>query len=286
MPTSTAARPIQTLREQITNLEAAITVCLADPGPKAVHKLRTTTRRIEAQLTLLDLLPGLPPHQKPEKKARRLLKKLRRAAGNVRDLDVQIALIEEKSSASTKQASDHLSKTLADQHAQAEANLIHILNEHQARLTRTVESLLEALEPAKSQTLTATQLTALDQNWFTQALPTQTNPDDPDQLHAIRKLAKLARYIAETAPKSARTPRKLAAAFESLQQAGGEWHDWLILSAIAHNELGDSPLTRTFRRYCKTALAAYHAHLQAPILSPSRTGSRPQRPIASVHPPA
>jgi CHAD domain-containing protein len=262
MPNPTSARPIQTLRELITNLEASITVCLAKPGTKAVHKLRTTTRRIEAQLTLLDLLPDLAPHQKPEKKARRLLKKLRRAAGNVRDLDVQIDLIAAKTTVSTKKASEQLTKTLSAQRTKAEVDLSTILNEHQAKLTRTLEALLEALEPANSRTLTATQLTTLARNWFTQALPAKINPDDPDQLHTIRKHAKLTRYIAETAPKSAPTPRKLAAAFESLQQAGGEWHDWLILSSLADNELGDAPLTQVFRRQCKTALATYRSQLQ------------------------
>jgi CHAD domain-containing protein len=263
MTTSTSARPIQTLREQITNLEAAITICLADPSPKPVHKLRTSTRRVEAQLALLSLLPGLPPHRKPEKEARRLLKKLRRAAGNIRDVDVQLGLIEEKTSTSTKEASDRLSTTLRNQRTQSEADLLYILNKHQAKLTRSLESLLEALDPAKCQTLPATQLSVLAQDWFTQNVPSETMPDDPDQLHAIRKTAKLARYIAETAPKSARAPRKLAATFESLQQAGGEWHDWLILSAIAHDKLGDSPLTQVFRGHCETALLNYRDHIQS-----------------------
>jgi CHAD domain-containing protein len=263
MTTSIAARPIQTLREQITNLEAAITVCLADPGPKAVHKLRTSTRRVEAQLTLLSLLPSLPPYQKPEKVSRRLLKKLRRAAGNIRDLDVQIDLIEEKATASTKEASTQLSEALKHQRTQAEADLLRILNKHQAKLTRSLESLLEALDPAKSQTLPATKLGTLAQGWFTRNIPSEALPDDPDQLHSIRKTAKLARYIAETAPKSARSPRKLATAFESLQQSGGEWHDWLILSAIADDKLGESPLTLAFRRRCKAALTNYRNHIQS-----------------------
>ncbi len=263
MTPSTAARPIQTLREQITNLEAAIAVCLADPGPKSVHKLRTSTRRVEAQLTLLALLPNLPPYQKPEKQARRLLKKLRRAAGNIRDLDVQIDLIEQKSSASTKESSDRLSEALKNQRAQAEADLLHILNKHQAKLTKSLESLAATLDPAKSQTVTSTRLTALTQDWFTQNIPSKAIPNDPDQLHAIRKTAKLARYIAETAPKSARNPRKLAAAFESLQQSGGEWHDWLILSGIAQDKLGDSPLTQAFRSNCETALTNYRSHIQS-----------------------
>ena len=281
MPTPTSIRPIETLREQITKLEATITVCLADPGTKAVHKLRTTTRRVEAMLVLLDLLPDLPPHRNPEKKARRSLRKLRQAAGNARDLDVQISLIKEKSSAPTKNASDHLSSILAEQRAQAEADLAHVLNKHQARLTRALEALLEALEPAKARVLTATQLAALAQGWFTNALPRRIDPDDADQLHTIRKHAKLTRYIAETAPKTARTPRKLAAAFESLQEAGGEWHDWLILSDIADNEFGDAPLTRAFRRQCKTALTRYRTHLRViPRLNPASPST------VSVHPSA
>jgi CHAD domain-containing protein len=262
MTTSTAVRPIQTLREQITNLEAAITVCLAAPAPKQVHKLRTSTRRVEAQLTLLSLLPNLPPHQKPEKQARRRLKKLRRAAGAIRDLDVQIDLIEEKTSASTKEFSDHLIEVLKQQRAQSEADLLRILKKHQSKLTKSLESLFETLEPAKSHIVPATRLTALVQDWFTQNIPSQALPEDPDQLHAIRKTAKMARYIAETAPKSARTTRKLAASFESLQQSGGEWHDWLILSAIAHDKLGDSALTNAFRVHCQTAFTNYRNHLQ------------------------
>ena len=263
MSASTSTRPIQTLRNQITNLEAAITVCLAEPSPKSIHKLRISTRRVEAQLTLLSLLPGLPPHRKPEKEARRLLKKLRRAAGTLRDLDVQINLIAEKTSASTKQASDKLRETLKQQRAHAETDLLQTLNKRQAKLTRSLESLLEALDPAKSQALPATQLTTLVQDWFLHNAPAEAMPDDPDQLHALRKTAKLARYIAETAPKSARTPRKLAATFESLQQSGGEWHDWLILSAIAGDKLGESPLTLSFRRHCQTALAHYRSHIQS-----------------------
>jgi CHAD domain-containing protein len=282
MATSTIAHPIQTLREQATALEAAVTLCLAGPKPKPVHLLRTTTRRIEAQLTLLSLLPGLPPHPKPAKKARRLLKELRRAAGHVRDLDVQSDLIEEKTSASTRKESRQLRKTLKHQRTQAEANLIETLDKHQSKLTLAIESLLKALKPVESLTLTSTRLTALTQDWFAQSLPTHSGPDDPndpDALHTIRKLAKLARYIVETAPKSARNPRKLAAAFESLQQSGGHWHDWLVLTDLAHNHLGSSSaLTQTFRRHCQTALKTYQAHLSTPGLPP-----HPNHP--PLHPP-
>src|ERR1700750_895759 len=83
-PSSASAHPIRTLREQITTLEGAIVLCLAQSKAKAVHQLRTTTRRIEGQFAMLELIPGVPKHDKPARKARRILKRLRRAAGGGR----------------------------------------------------------------------------------------------------------------------------------------------------------------------------------------------------------
>ncbi len=87
-------RPVPVLQDQLTALEAAATVCLADPDVKAVHKLRTQTRRVEAMLLLLALIPGLPEHAKPAAALSRALKRLRRAAGEVRDLDVHRKMLE------------------------------------------------------------------------------------------------------------------------------------------------------------------------------------------------
>lgn len=270
MTTSTTAHPIRTLREHVTALEAAITLCLADPTPKPVHRLRTSTRRIEAQLMLFELLPALPPHDKAARKARRLLKKLRRAAGQVRDLDVQNDLIStetpDDAPKSIHKSSLQLREALDKQRAAAAQRLIQILQKYQAKLALTLESLLTTLAPAEPFTLAPTQLSTLIHSWFTHNAPPEptSDPDDPDHLHSIRKTAKLARYLAENAPKSARTPRKLARTFESIQQAGGDWHDWLILSTIARNELGkSSPLTESFTNKCHSALATYRTKLEA-----------------------
>src|SRR5215468_252577 len=93
MPTT--AHPIDTLRQYITELEAAILLCLDDPAKKPVHRLRTMTRRIEAQIALFEMLHVPKVYSKEARDARRLLKKIRRAAGEVRDLDVQRDNIEE-----------------------------------------------------------------------------------------------------------------------------------------------------------------------------------------------
>lgn len=278
-----AVHPVRTLRELATSLEAAITLTLADPKPKSVHLLRTTSRRIEAQLELLSLLPDLPKpkRRKQEKNARRLLRKLRRAAGRVRDLDVQQDLTQSRS-----RDADQLCNTFKHQRGEEAEHLLDAIRKHQPKLARALEGLLKTLAPAEAMTLPIPRLCELTMHWYVHNVPATAN--DTDQLHAIRKSAKLARYIAESAtspnrPKAALAARRLAHTFESLQHCGGEWHDWLTLSEIAHRELGPSSrLTQSFARHCDASLAAYRRHLK----SLPKELSTPQAAKASPRPAA
>ena len=269
---STSAHPIRTLREHVTALEAAITLCLADPRPRAVHRLRTTTRRIEGQLAMLSLLPDIPAHDKLARKTRRTLKEIRRAAGKVRDLDVQLDLIQsitpDRASAAFELDAAELRSHLEGQREKALAKLTKRIHSCQTEVTLQLESLLDALESAEALALSPTQLTALARDWFTNNAPPEPdgNPDDPDHLHTLRKNAKVARYIAENAPKAAKTPRLLAQAFESVQEAGGHWHDWLVLSDIARESLrASSPLTKILTHRCRLALTVYQRHLREAV---------------------
>lgn len=240
-----SANPLQTLREATTNLEAAVLLCLAKPRKTAVHQLRTTSLRIEAQLELFSLLADLPPHEEQQREALRLLRKLRRAAGQVRDIDVQRDLIgkEEtsKDRALRKQARE-LRRELKGKRKKGADHLQRLLHKQQTQLPLVFEELLETLEPAAPITLSESRLTQLVHHWYGQngAGTSEAIPADAAALHAIRKRAKLARYLAETAPESALAARRLASRFEHLQQAGGRWHDWLLLSQVAAGRLGDS----------------------------------------------
>ena len=257
MATKAIAHPIGTLRELVTSLEAAITLTLAKPKPKSAHQLRTISRRIEAQLELLTLLPDLPQHARPAKKSRKLLAKLRRAAGRVRDLDVQRDLTKSKS----KEAR-HLRRVFKRERKREADRLLHTIQKHQPKLTLALEALLKALAPAESLTLSAPRLAELTLRWYTHHVPAIA--EDSDQLHAIRKSAKLARYMAESATDRAQPTRKLARTFESLQQSGGQWHDWFTLADIARRELGESsPLSQSFGQRCEKSLAAYRQHLKS-----------------------
>lgn len=265
---NTLAYPIRSLRKQVTALEAAITLCLADPKTRPVHRLRTTTRRIEGQLAMLKIVPKVPRHRKQAGEARRLLKKLRRAAGEVRDIDVHMGLIDqiaaqEASSELKSDAAKLKEKLEADRKEHAE-ELLKVLEKRQSEVTLALEELLKALAPVETLALSATELTKLAERWYRKNLPPETGKsrDEPEYLHTIRKVAKLARYIAENAPENAKTPRTLAAGFESLQQSGGDWHDWMVLKQIAGKSTGrSSALTKLLAGRNRTALQAYRRHL-------------------------
>jgi CHAD domain-containing protein len=276
MPTT--AHPIDTLRQYVTELEAAILLCLDKPDKKPVHRLRTMTRRIEAQIALLDILHVPKTHSREARNARRLLKKIRRAAAEVRDLDVQQDHIADHIPANAGADARQLSEHLASERTKSAEKLVEALKKHQASLSETLESLVKAFSKAGPLTLTAGQLSALTLNWFERNAPAPS--DDPDSLHTIRKKAKIARYLAENAPKEARSARRIAEAFESLQELGGEWHDWLILSGIAREHAGESSrLTRAFAQRCARTLASYRHRLaiHLPTAPEGRPASSRQR---------
>ncbi|HEY4380640.1 MAG TPA: CHAD domain-containing protein [Acidobacteriaceae bacterium] len=268
-----SAHPLKTLREYTTALEASILVCLAKPEKKAVHKLRTSTRRIEAQLELLSLLPELPPHEKQQRRVRRILRKIRRAAGQVRDLDVQRDLVADEvagrnggarpTPALRQEASQLRSDLKRRRDAHAE-ELMNLLRKHRSKLPLLFEKFFDALKPAGLVTLTEAQLIALVDQWYIRhASPVSPSTlESRDQLHDIRKRAKLARYLAESAPRSATAAHLLAARFEDLQQAGGKWHDWLLIHELAAKELGQAAkLPQRFCIHAENSLGAFKRRL-------------------------
>jgi len=251
--TNPSAHPVQQLREAVASLEASVRLCLAKPGKVAVHRLRTSTRRAEAQLELLCLLPGLPPCKQKIRRAVRLLKQLRQAAGQLRDIDVQRDMVRGEVAVrkgsprpdhELRSEARHLLSTLKRKGEKAEARLLRLLHKQRARFTPVFEELLKALAPAESIALRESEQLALIRECYQHrraALPSAAaHPETTEELHEIRKRAKLARYLAESAPQSFLKAHRLAARFTALQQAGGVWHDWLLLAEFAAAELGAS----------------------------------------------
>ncbi|MDR3745886.1 MAG: CHAD domain-containing protein [Acidobacteriaceae bacterium] len=274
-----SAHPVQQLREAVASLEASVQLCLTKPGTVAVHRLRTSTRRAEAQFELLSMLPELPPCQRQTRKAVRLLKQLRQAAGRLRDIDVQRDLVRSEVAAhkgsplpdhKLRSEARHLLSPLKRKAEKAEDHLLRLLHKQQARLTLVFEELLKALAPAQSIALSESELIALTRACYRNRHVSQpsaaAHPETTEELHEIRKRAKLARYLAESAPQSFLKAHRLAARFTVLQQAGGLWHDWLILAEFATVELGASAqLSLRFAAHADATRRAFQCRLRYKI---------------------
>ena len=79
------AEELERARKAVRELSKTLKSLPKDPPPGEVHKLRTTTRRVEAIVSVLAQVEG--------KESRRLLKSIepiRKAAGGVREMDVMI----------------------------------------------------------------------------------------------------------------------------------------------------------------------------------------------------
>lgn len=296
----TNARRLQPLRElsqQIVALDAAMLVAITSTEVGAVHKLRTTTRRVQAHLELMELLGHgdrpmrLPEHHTETAAVMQRLRRIRRAAGAVRDLDVQTSMIALDAplkavvhNGSTgdvvRKQAKKLRKHLEARREDEAATLVAVLKDEEQDLAASLRELEQKIKSANRRTVTAATLLEHAEEFFAmhvrpvfRARAPRKGEDahanlqrrlerlDEDALHAIRKSAKLCRYMVETAPEG--TPARGAAAqFEAVQEAGGHWHDWLLLQQLAMDFHGrKAELTRRYEIHATAALADYRLRL-------------------------
>ncbi len=87
--------------------------------------------------------------------------------------------------------------------------------------------------------------------------PTRCRMLDAENLHDFRKATKKARYVAESGAQG-QSHSSVAKALKRIQDAIGEWHDWLCLAEEAKTALGqDAPeLTAALEREVERHFAA------------------------------
>ena len=209
------------------------------PAPENVHRFRTSSRRVEVLVT--DLAEKRSGN---DKKLLKLLGRLRKKAGRVRDLDVQSAALRSLKIPQEPGRKSQLMRTLAEERAQREKKLAKSLDkktvaEVRKRLKRTAAS-LEIPKSADPLGLARRKLTELE-----------VDPGSITEktLHQFRIAGKRARYVAELAGKDAEATR-LIAQLKHMQDIIGDWHDWVQLAERAEKLFGgvqDSPLVAALR---------------------------------------
>jgi CHAD domain-containing protein len=251
------------------------------PAPENVHKFRTYSRRVEA---LLDEL--VPKLSRNDKKLLKQLGRLRKKAGRLRDLDVQIAALRSLKIPQEPGRKSQLMRTLSEERAQREKTLPENFDQE------TVSQLRKRLNRALREMAIpeSTELLSLGMRGVLQ-LGRERAPLTEKTLHQYRIAGKRARYIAELAgddPKAAQVVHQL----KRMQDMIGDWHDWLKLTQRAEDLFGgvrESSLvaalqnvTRAKFREAVAALAETRMALseKSPAPEPTRLGRKPQEPAA------
>jgi CHAD domain-containing protein len=194
-------------------------------SPQNVHQFRTNSRRIEA------LVGQLTPESRNRNKLLKLLSKLRKKAGKLRDLDVQIAFLRESKLPDRQNHRAQLLDTLQAEHERRSRKLAKAadpvtLQELRKRLRREEKELrLDGMDPLR---LAEAMLPKLGHVPLTEKT-----------LHAFRIAAKRSRYLAELAG-DAPEAQAFIEELRRAQDAVGEWHDMLKLKERAEKRFGSA----------------------------------------------
>jgi len=188
-----------------------------------VHRFRTNSRRVEA------LLAELVPDNGNKKKLLKLLAKLRKRAGRVRDLDVQIVFLKNLRVPDRQNHRAQLLELLDEEHSRRSKKLAKsfdtdTVRELRKRLRRAHSEIkLDGIEPLK---LAFNLLPRLGHVPMTEKA-----------LHACRIAAKQARYLAELATDSTNA-KTFVEKLKHAQDEVGEWHDVMKLQQRAERLFG------------------------------------------------
>jgi CHAD domain-containing protein len=221
-------------REVFRKLERDLIKLSSKPQADSVHRFRTGTRRL--QILLGELSSKL---DRNEKKLLKLLSRIRKRAGKVRDLDVQSAALRSLKVPREPRRKTQLVNQLIELRAQQEKKLRKAVDGTTVReIRKRLKRAARRFNPEASPDPLAVARRML------QRLDSAAEPLTEAVLHQYRILSKRARYAAEFAIPSPEAEQFIAE-LKRIQDASGDWHDWLTLTQTANQHLGDvreSPL--------------------------------------------
>ena len=273
------ANELDRARKALRALSKTLKSLPGEPAPKAVHKLRTAARRVEAIAEALEQVEG--------KESRRLLKSIepmRKAAGGVRDMDVLMAnarrLVRFSDGDSLTRLIDQLQiarQLHAEDLRRALSRKRDVVRENLKGYSKLVRSEMRSQQHASarngrpSQTQDGIHTAAMNAVRELGAWP----PLNAENIHAFRLKVKQLRYILQLADDA---DPGLLDALGNVHRRVGDWHDWYQLDELAHRILHpeqDSRLldrialteTRRFERALKAANALRGKYLATPIIA-------------------
>ena len=274
--------PIAPKRSRVIfqKLEQDLTKLSAKPRAENVHRLRTGTRRL--QILLGELSPEMDRNQK---KLLKLLGRIRKRAGKVRDLDVQLTALRSLKIPREPRRKTQMVNRLIELRAEQEKKLRKALDKDTAReILKRLKRAGKDFHPEASRDPLAVAKGMLER------IHREAGPVTEALLHQYRILSKRARYAAEFADPS-RDAVQFIEGLKRIQDALGDWHDWLTLTQSAHESLGEvreSPLVAELHnvtgakfRHAVSVLSQMRTKLIADGKPAGHTPARP--PLSAVN---
>src|SRR5882724_6743201 len=233
-------------RSLFKKLDRTVRKVSSDSSPEDVHQLRTTIRRIEAIMEEL-----VPDPARSDRKLLKQLARLRKRAGHVRDMDVQLAALRTLRIGDDSEQKRQLMGALAARRDKWSKKLSSVLDKDDKKFRKNLRR--TAQEPALYGRKFEPVLNSL--RMFAQLSRTQ-GPATEEVLHQYRVRSKRIRYLAEMAGYTPEAKAVLAP-LKKLQDAIGEWHDWDELkkrAASMFSQSRSSALQNVLRAVTSTKL--------------------------------
>jgi CHAD domain-containing protein len=209
-------------------LEQDLVKLSSKPRAENVHRFRTGTRRL--QILLGELSPRL---DRSQKKLLKLLGRIRKRAGKVRDLDVQLAALRALKMPREPRRKTQLVNHLIELRSRQEKKLRKAVDEDAVgEIRKRLKRASRNFKPEASRDPLAVARGMLER------INREETPVTEALLHQYRILSKRARYAAEFAAPSAEAERFIAM-LKRMQDVLGDWHDWLTLTQTASERLGE-----------------------------------------------
>jgi len=253
----------------------------SEQGPEGIHSFRTSTRRLQ---TLLENL--LPAPDRNQKKLLKALNRIRKSAGKLRDIDVQLSALRTMKVSLEPRRKTQLIQELFELRAKYESKLRKLLKKNDVRelrkrLKRAAKDV--SFDTPKEALLVAREVLA--------CASVPANSADESALHRFRIAVKRARYAAEFAPSSTDS-KQFIDQLKRLQDVLGHWYDWFTLTKTATDRLGDvtqsslvavlQNVTRAKFRQAMVAVSASNTGPRAPAAAVRNSGAMPPAPMAAA----
>jgi len=257
--------------EVFQKLERDVIKLSSKPQAESVHRFRTGTRRMQI------LLGELSSHMdRNQKKLLKELGQIRKRAGKVRDLDVQLAALRNLKIPQEPRRKTQLIHHLIELRGEQEKKLRKAVD---AKAVREIRKRLKRARKGFRPEATRDPLAVA--RAMIERLDRAGAPLTEAVLHQYRILSKRARYAAEFSDQSAEA-EKFIAGLKRIQDAVGDWHDWLTLTQTARKHLGEvreSPLVAELHN----VTGAKFRHAVA-VLSQTRTKAFPAPQVGTPTP--